>query len=388
MAALTVIENAVRNGDFAAAADQLEHYLGQVPSARAQWLQLAGLRRQLRQPRRALAAVLQALALAPLDFVALALKAQLLERLEPHAAGAAWAEALAQHHGETLPPPLAAAIVRGIELRDGWIAQRGAAFTAAIAGAGSPQQGDAAWRIERFRTNVLRETRVWHSSPTHFHYPGLVEREFHPRERFAWLPALEAQTASIRSELEAALASQRAELLPYIDYQSHEALAQWRPLNHNPDWSALHLWRQGELVAANAALFPATLKALSALPLPKIPGASPNAMFSLLAPHTVIPPHVGVNNARLVCHLPLIVPAGGCWFRVGAERREWREGEAFVFDDTIEHEAANPTGQLRAVLIIDLWHPDLEPSEQAAIAALIAAEHTGSGIGLIQPPES
>ncbi|MEI9850438.1 MAG: aspartyl/asparaginyl beta-hydroxylase domain-containing protein [Sphingomonas sp.] len=48
---------------------------------------------------------------------------------------------------------------------------------------------------------------------------------------------------------------------------------------------------------------------------PDIPGRGPNAMFSLLAPGAHIPPHHGVSNARLVCHLPLIVPPG-CWFRV------------------------------------------------------------------------
>jgi aspartyl/asparaginyl beta-hydroxylase (cupin superfamily) len=95
-------------------------------------------------------------------------------------------------------------------------------------------------------------------------------------------------------------------------------------------------------------------------------------MFSLLAPGAHIPPHVGVANTRLVCHLPLIVPAG-CWFRVGAETRLWEEGKAWIFDDTIEHEALNPTGELRVILIIDTWHPDLGPAERAAVAAVMAA---------------
>ncbi|HEX5239179.1 MAG TPA: aspartyl/asparaginyl beta-hydroxylase domain-containing protein, partial [Sphingomicrobium sp.] len=55
-------------------------------------------------------------------------------------------------------------------------------------------------------------------------------------------------------------------------------------------------------------------------------------------------------------------------------------GEAFVFDDTIEHEAANPTDELRVVLIFDVWHPDLTPAEREAVAALIAA--TGAREGL------
>ena len=88
------------------------------------------------------------------------------------------------------------------------------------------------------------------------------------------------------------------------------------------------------------------------------------------------PAHVGVDNTRLVCHLPLVVPPG-CWFRVGAETREWREGEAFAFDDTIEHEAMNPTDVLRIVLIFDVWHPGLAEAERAAVAATIAAAGFG-----------
>ena len=48
-------------------------------------------------------------------------------------------------------------------------------------------------------------------------------------------------------------------------------------------------------------------------------------------------------NTRLICHLPLIVP-NGCWLRVGNETREWEEGKLLIFDDSIEHEAKNPSG--------------------------------------------
>jgi aspartyl/asparaginyl beta-hydroxylase (cupin superfamily) len=50
-----------------------------------------------------------------------------------------------------------------------------------------------------------------------------------------------------------------------------------------------------------------------------------------------------------------------------------------VFDDTIEHEAMNPTDELRVVFIFDVWHPDLSPIEQEAIAALIGNSVTGGG---------
>jgi aspartyl/asparaginyl beta-hydroxylase (cupin superfamily) len=94
-------------------------------------------------------------------------------------------------------------------------------------------------------------------------------------------------------------------------------------------------------------------------------------MFSLLAPGTRIPPHTGVANTRLVCHLPLIVPPG-CGFRVGAETRQWEPGKAFVFDDTIEHEAWNDSAELRVVLIFDVWPWALGEAERRAVAAVMA----------------
>ena len=360
-------------GQLPAAADLLERSIPPAGDDPAPWLQLGGLRRASGQPRRALDAVNQALAISPLDFMALVMKAGLVERLGEGDAGLEWDQALAQRPAGELPGPLAAAVAAGEQVRDRWQAARDQRLAAAAADSEAAADVDEQARIARFRSNLLRRTRPFHSEPTHFHFPGLVEREFHPRSRFAWLAELEQATATIRAEMQAVAASERAELEPYVQYQPHEALAQWRGLNHNRDWTAIHLSRQGRRIEANARHCPATMALLARIGQPDIAGASPNAMFSLLAPHTVIPPHVGVNNARLVCHLPLVVPPD-CWFRVGAETRPWREGEAFVFDDTIEHEAANPSDQLRVVLIFDLWHPDLSPVERSAVAAMVAAD--------------
>jgi aspartyl/asparaginyl beta-hydroxylase (cupin superfamily) len=89
-------------------------------------------------------------------------------------------------------------------------------------------------------------------------------------------------------------------------------------------------------------------------------------VFSILDAKTRIPPHNGVNNTRLIAHLPLIVPPG-CVFRVGAERRDWQPGKAFVFDDTFEHEAWNDSDVPRAVLILDVWNPALSPAERELV---------------------
>lgn len=336
-------------------------------------LRLAGAQRACGRPRVALDAVHRALAIAPRDFTALMLRANLLERMGDANAGEAWGHAIAQKPDGTLPPQLAAVLAEGERLHAKWLEAKEAGWAARMADAETRADVDERARIARFRSNALRRTRPYHSEPTHFHFPGLREREFHPRSLFPWLDELEVATEAIAAELDAAMTAERAELVPYVQYAAHQPLDQWRALNHNPDWTAIHLLRGGRRIEANARHCPRTLGLLEKLGQPEIAGASPNAMFSLLAPGTAIPPHVGYNNARLVCHLPLVVPEG-CWFRVGAETRNWRRGEAFVFDDTIEHEAMNPSDRLRVVFIFDVWHPDLSPVEREAVAALIGSD--------------
>lgn len=377
-ALLAEAERAVRNGDLDRAVALLQQAAEQSGSDAEIWLKIAALNRGRGQPRPALDAVHRALSIRPLDFTALMLRASLLDSMNDPGAPEAWGNALANRPEGELPPPLLAAIARGEQRHAEWLDERERRMASKMATAEGDADPDELRRIRRFRSNVLRKTMPFHSTPTHFHFPELAEREFHPRQLFSWLEAVEAATDTIASELDAVMTAERAELVPYIQYADHLPLDQWRELNRNPDWTAIHLLKNGEKVEGNARHCPETMSLLKGLPQPQVVGAGPNAMFSLLAPQTRIPPHVGVSNARLVCHLPLVVP-DGCWFRVGAETRVWRRGEAFVFDDTIEHEAMNPSDQLRVVFIFDIWHPDLSEIEREAVRALIEADPSSAG---------
>lgn len=364
---------AAARGAFVEALRLLDRAAGIDPGNFDLHLKRAALHRASRNPAAALDAVGAALAVSPLDFMALMLRAGLKEQLGADDAGEAYAQALAQKPATLANPQLAAAVKRGEEVRDRWLADKEARFSAAMAAAEREADPEEAARIARFRSNALRRTRVWHAEPTHFHFPGLIEREYHDRSLFPWLADLEAATDVIQAEFEGVAAAERAELTPYIQYPDGAPVAQWKALNHSRDWTAIHLWQYGRRIEANARHCPATMDLIERFPQPRIGGCSPNAMFSLLAPDTHIPPHHGVANTRLVCHLPLIVPEG-CWFRVGGETRPWKRGEAWLFDDTIEHEAMNPSEALRVILIIDIWHPGLSPAEQAAVTALLEAE--------------
>lgn len=374
-------DQATASGDLPRARALLEELIVQAPSQES-WMKLAAMRRAGGDLPGALDAVHGALALAPLDFMGLLSRANLLDKMDDPEADEAYGRALAQRPAGALGPGIDAILAHAETRYSAHQAQYEAKLLDAVKANDAGATADEAKRIARFGSNIVRRTRPWHSEPTHFHYPGLIEREFHDRLEFPWLEQLEVATDVVEAEFKAVAASERAELTPYINYPDHEPLEQWRPLNHSRDWTAIHLYKNGALVEANARHCPKTMEVLASLPQPDIPGCSPNAMFSLLAPGVSIPPHVGVANTRLVCHLPLIVPAG-CWFRVGAERIEWKRGEAFVFDDTIEHEASNPSGELRVVFIFDVWHGGLSAAEQDAVRAIMAASDMGSaGTGL------
>uniref|UniRef100_A0A6B2LM84 Aspartyl/asparaginy/proline hydroxylase domain-containing protein n=1 Tax=Arcella intermedia TaxID=1963864 RepID=A0A6B2LM84_9EUKA len=87
--------------------------------------------------------------------------------------------------------------------------------------------------------------------------------------------------------------------------------------------------------------------------------------FSTIEPKTHILPHCGPCNLKLRVHLPISLPQddSACWISVGNERKTWKEGEMMVFDDSFVHEVKNDSSEERVVLVFDIWHPDLFPSE-------------------------
>jgi aspartyl/asparaginyl beta-hydroxylase (cupin superfamily) len=203
--------------------------------------------------------------------------------------------------------------------------------------------------------------------------PRLPAQPFFRREMFDWVPEFEKRTDAIREEMIAALAEAGPQFQPYIQYNPGDPVNQWGELNHSRAWTGFHLYRGGQPVEENLARCPRTAEALKLIDTVHLAGTCPNAMFSVLAPKTHIPPHHGESNARLVAHLPLVVPSD-CLFRVGYDNRRWNEGEVLVFDDTIEHEAWNDSDEIRVVMIFDVWNPLLTPEERLIVQRMAEAE--------------
>jgi len=91
--------------------------------------------------------------------------------------------------------------------------------------------------------------------------------------------------------------------------------------------------------------------------------------FSCLDPHTRVEAHQGPTNVRVRCHLGLDVPEG-CGIRVGGLEGRWQEGRCLVLDDSFIHEVWNDSDRRRVVLVLDLWHPDLDEREIELLAGL------------------
>lgn len=378
----------LRAGDARSAAEHFERACRSDPTAGELRINLAAARRLLDQPDEERAALEEALAIDQRNLMALIRLAQLHERQgEEGPAAQRWSAVLTLGSVIDEPSPEFTALLahaRGYVERQRH--QLADALDAALAKDLSAAPARDRRRI-RAATDIMLGRRPVFTNACHgLHYPFLPADEYFDREHFPWLEQLEAATAEIRGELEAILSGSNPGLAPYVEQPPGIPENKWSPLDRSLDWGVLHLWHDGERIEEACARAPKTGALVETLPLCRIPGRAPAVFFSILKAGKHIPPHTGVTNVRAIVHLPLIVP-DGCTFRVGGETRPWVEGEAFVFDDTIEHEAHNPTNRDRAVLILDTWNPYLSDAERAMICRIyeVSDAHRDAGTSASVP---
>ncbi len=239
-----------------------------------------------------------------------------------------------------------------------------------IAGFG---EGDGRSRVGQAIDIMLGKKTIYTQSPSKFYFPELPHIQFYNQQQFDWAPAIIEQADIILDELSAVIASDEA-FDPYVQHNVNapKISNMGQQLLGRTDWSAYHLYQDSVAQPEHLTRCPKTLEILKAAPIPSISTVSPSVLFSKLTAGSHIPPHSGICNARLICHLPLIVPPG-CWLRVGNQVREWRDGEMLIFDDTIEHEAKNPTSETRIVLLFDVWRPELSDEERKLIETVFDA---------------
>jgi len=342
------------------------------PKHASLWSNLATCLRALGRRQEEREALENALALEPRHLASLLQKASLLEDLgDTRNAARIFQNALVTIPPGTEPPATVREVIehaKRVVAADQ--AALGAALEERLAKIRAQRDGGAQRRVDRCLEILSGQRSAYFPRPTFMYFPEIPVIEFFERADFPWLDAIEAAADEIREELTGALISDRAGLQPYIDYPSGVPLDQWKELNRSRRWSAYFLWNQGTPQRAHLARCPRTAAALATAPRCEVMGRAPTAFFSILDPATRIPPHTGVTNTRLTVHLPLIVPPN-CSFRVGGTTRELVAGKAWMFDDTIEHEAWNESDAPRAILIFDVWNPFLSETEREMVRAAI-----------------
>ena len=343
-------------------------------SPRSRMARAAALR-AVGDARGALAALDDLLAEQPYHFLALLSKGAVLEQ-----SGAAGAAVDVYRNAVKIAPPaerLPPAAARQLDAARSAVSRTDQALrehlASAVAGLRAEHRGADLARFDEALDIFAGVKKAYVQEPLFFHYPRLPAIPFYDRSHFPWLEELDRATDLVASEMRVALDSAgEAELAPYIQYPRGAPVNQWGELNHSRRWSSYFLWKDGQRQEQACARCPQTAALLERLPVCRQPGYAPTAMFSALEARTHIPPHTGSTNVRLLAHLPLLLP-GPARFRVGNETRKWRMGEAWVFDDTIEHEAWNDADALRVILIFDVWNPLLTEVERELVNALLAA---------------
>ena len=89
------------------------------------------------------------------------------------------------------------------------------------------------------------------------------------------------------------------------------------------------------------------------------------AMFTMLPPDGKLVRHRDPFAGSLRYHLGLITPnSDDCFIDVDGQRKGWRDGEGFMFDETYIHYAHNQTDQERLILFCDIERPMNNPVAQ------------------------
>lgn len=366
--------HAFQRGDSPAALELLETARMRAPGDPMIPLSIARVHREAQRPDQEWAAIITALDIDPYFLPGLLARGEFLERQKrPRAAVAVFRDVM-----KVAPPPeqwpraLQArlqhardAVARDTEEIGAFLHHRIGARRAAVDAA----LGD---RWDEAISILAGKSKPYHSTCNQLQIPRLPALTFYDDALFPWMRELESRTDAIKAELQEMIVRRESEFVPYIQYPPGTPVNQWDKLNHSRNWSGFHLYAHGEPVHEHLAQCPRTAEALALVDSVEIAGLCPNAMFSALAPGAHIPPHTGETNARLVAHLPLVVP-DGCHFRVGYDWRQWQEGKCWVFDDTLEHEARNDSSELRVILMFDVWNPLLSLAEREMATALAGA---------------
>jgi aspartate beta-hydroxylase len=360
---------ALQAGNAESARQTFEKIVGLGQADASVFFGLAFAFRQLKNHALCISTIDRALALEPRNLQALIFKADVYAEIGDSRAASAFYLAVVKAASPTqqLSAEMQTVVERAQSMCDGYSSQIEDQLRQSFVAKGL----DADQGSRRFSQSLEilfgRQAR-YVQEPRYYFFPELPQRPFFDNAEFPWIAELEAATEVIRDELLQVLKQQSA-FQPYVQGAADRPHNAQNGMLNNADWSAFYLCKDGEIVAENVARCPQTMRVLQKIAPLDLQHPSPSILFSLLRPGAHIPAHSGMVNTRLICHLPLIVPLG-CTFRVGNEMHEWVAGKAWLFDDTIEHEAWNRSTETRVILLFEVWRPELTARERQLVQAL------------------
>ncbi|KAJ1447700.1 Aspartyl/Asparaginyl beta-hydroxylase-domain-containing protein [Pelagophyceae sp. CCMP2097] len=192
--------------------------------------------------------------------------------------------------------------------------------------------------------------------------PGLTARPFWDVSNTAWATALAEEWHVVRDEFRAVALRGATSLAAKGNNVWAAAADAGSAASYGPDWRTLVLMDRTTWDPTNAALFPETAALLHRAKVPCV-----EAFFASMKPDSKISAHSDSCNFVLTAHLGLEIPPGGCKIAVGNETRFWENGEVMLFDTSLLHDAENPTTENRYILMLRVWHPELDEIEVQAL---------------------
>eukprot|EP00980_Cylindrotheca_fusiformis_P000656 scaffold160_cov136-Cylindrotheca_fusiformis.AAC.3 len=205
------------------------------------------------------------------------------------------------------------------------------------------------------QSNMLQEC--------HSYVPGLSVQPFWNPDDFDWTSRLKSKYRQIRKEFDA-VNSDMERLRKEGNNVWAGALTE-DAAAYGEGWRTLVLMDRGRWDPDNVNLFPTTAKAVHDSGVP-----ATEVFFAAMEGQSKISPHTDFTNFVLTSHLALDIPFSGenkCRISVGDETREWINGNVLLFDTSLMHDTANDSDQMRYILMLRLWHPDLTDAERQAL---------------------
>jgi len=202
----------------------------------------------------------------------------------------------------------------------------------------------------------------------------IKNQNFYKVSNFPYLTIFQANYKKIREELDEIIKEEENYKNSLKNDNSNDKNSEKHPLFFEPwiekdlyeesrpdGWDVAPLLIGGNYIEKKCKRAPFLFEIIKSIP------QLVSASYSCLKPGTHIVPHKGYDEYSeeiLRYHMGLIIPKGDLGIRVNTEIKVWKEGEAFIFDDFLTHEAWNFTNEYRYVLICDFDSKIPEDNEE------------------------